>query len=83
MNAYEVNRYVRATQENVLAGLIEAVPDNEALVVELYLRCLSREPDEEELAVALDYCAEVRRRDEAFEDLLWVLLNSAEFQHRR
>ncbi|MGI9428474.1 MAG: DUF1549 domain-containing protein [Bythopirellula sp.] len=83
MNAYEVNRYLRATNKNLLGGLIEAVTDDEALVVELYLRCLSREPDDEELAGALEYCAEIRRRDEAFEDLLWVLINSAEFQHRR
>ena len=83
MNADDVNRYVRATRKSMLAGLIKEVADNEALIVELYLRCLSREPVEEELASALDYCAEVGHRAEAFEDLLWVLINSAEFQHRR
>ena len=83
MNAYEVNRYVRASKKNLLAGLLDEISDNEALIVELYLRCLSREPHDDELARAMAYCDEIRRRDEAFEDLLWVLINSAEFQHRR
>jgi len=83
MNDYQVNRHVRARKQSTIARLIEKFPDDEALVVELYLRCLSREPSGDELARALAYCVEVPRRAEAFEDLLWVLINSAEFQFRR
>jgi len=83
MNAYKVNRHVRASKKNLLVSLVKRISDNESLIVELYLRCLSREPSDDELARVLAYCDEVSRRGEAFEDLLWALINSAEFQHRR
>ena len=83
MNAYEINRYVRANKTNLLADLLQEIPEDETLVVELYLRCLSREPSDDELARALAYRDEVSKRGEAFEDLLWALINSAEFQHRK
>ena len=83
MNAYEVNRHIRARKKNLLSGLVEKIHDNESLVVELYLRCLSREPSDGELARALAFCDKVPKRNEAFEDLLWALINSAEFRYRR
>ncbi len=83
MNSYEVNRHIRAKKASMLEDLLAEISDNESLIVELYLRCLSREPDDQELARALTYCQEERRRALTFEDLLWVLVNSAEFQYRK
>jgi hypothetical protein len=83
MNSPLLHSQLRASQENLLAQLLPAIPDNEALLVELTLRCLSREPTAEELTRAQKYCEQCPNRKEAFEDLLWVLLNSAEFQHRK
>jgi hypothetical protein len=56
--------------------------DDESVVVELYLRCLAREPNDEELATCLDYVAEVDNRAAAMEDVTWALLNSTEFLYR-
>jgi hypothetical protein len=50
------------------------------IVTELYLACYSRLPTEEEIQLATASFADhplIRRR--AIEDLLWALMNSAEF----
>jgi len=70
---------------------------DEDRVSELYLRALSRQPNPEELAMALAHLT--KRRDlsaadpaklskenaekEAFEDLVWVLVNTKEFLFNR
>ncbi len=83
MNASQVDQKLRANRKNLLGRLLQEIPDDESLVVELYLRCLSREPTDAELALLLAYRNKTSRRSEAFEDILWTLINSAEFQHRR
>ena len=66
---------------------------DEDRVSELYLRALSRKPDPEELAVALSHLekkrsalaeetdppARERAERDAFEDIVWVLVNTKEF----
>lgn len=50
------------------------------IVAELYLACYSRQPTGEELQIATAaFNAEGATRRSAIEDLLWALLNSAEF----
>ncbi|MCA9238649.1 MAG: DUF1553 domain-containing protein, partial [Planctomycetales bacterium] len=83
MNTPQINSAIRARPTSLLAKLVEEISDDGQLVDELYLRCLSREPSDEERSDAVAFCASVNRRSEAFEDLLWALLNSAEFAHRR
>jgi hypothetical protein len=84
MNGVRINLGVRAqNRQTVLGRLVQDIKNDEDLIVEIYLRTLSREPSEEELATALDYCKSVIDRPAAFEDLLWALLNSSEFSHRR
>ena len=85
MNGVRINLAVRAVgRETVLGRLLDEIDDNEALVEELYLRTLSREPTDEELNTALEFCRRQRRTAPAvFEDLFWALLNSSEFSHRR
>ena len=83
MNGSELNGYLNPNKRTILRELLRNIDDNESLIVELYLRCFNREPSEEELARATEYSYEVSKRSEAFEDILWVLINSAEFQHRR
>jgi hypothetical protein len=82
MNSPQVAGGVSANR-GLLKGLLAEIDDDEQLVVELYLRTLSREPTEAELAVAQSHFTELSKRREAAEDLLWALLNSAEFNHRR
>jgi Protein of unknown function (DUF1549)/Protein of unknown function (DUF1553) len=84
MNGVRVNLAVRAgDQESVLGRLLREVNDDSAVVEELYLRTLSREPSDEELDVAIEFCRSTQNRSAAFEDLFWALLNSSEFSHRR
>ena len=56
----------------------EARPDNEK-ITELYRIALSRNPDDRELKSALEYLADKPNRREAYEDVVWSLINSKEF----
>jgi hypothetical protein len=67
----------------VLGKLLADEQDNEAAAVDLYLRTLSREPTDDEMNTSLAHVKAAGSRSEGFEDLLWALLNSAEFMHRR
>ena len=49
------------------------------IVEELYLRVYSRHPTDEERKARVDWFLSVESRRHATEDLLWALLNSAEF----
>lgn len=82
MNSAQVAGSLRANR-GVLSGLLEEIDDNDELFTELYLRTLSRQPTEDELARAGAYLDEVGDRQQAIEDLAWALVNSAEFRHRR
>ncbi|MEZ6072167.1 MAG: DUF1549 domain-containing protein [Pirellulales bacterium] len=86
MNSTPIARGISAPR-GMVARLTEETSDgptvdNEAAVVELYLRCLAREPSDGELATCLDYIADVDDRAVALEDVTWALLNSTEFLYR-
>lgn len=66
-----------------LGKMLNEIKDDRALVSELYLRALAREPSAKEVNTCLAHVAEVKNRTEAFEDIYWSLLNSTEFLHRR
>ena len=83
MNSPQMNRLIVSRKSSQLEHLIQEVSDDEQLVVELYLRWLCRQPSADEIAQVIAHRQLVSKRAEAFEDLQWVLLNSAEFQHRR
>lgn len=84
MNGVRVNLAVQAIgQETMLGRLLAATDDNQAVIEDLYLRTLSRQPTEKETATALKYCKSTKNREAVFEDLLWALVNSSEFSHRR
>lgn len=65
-----------------MGRLLAAERDDEAVVVELYLRCLARQPSEAEVKVCLEHVRTSPSRPEAFEDLLWSLVNTTEFLYR-
>jgi hypothetical protein len=84
MNGVRLNLAVRAMgHETMLGRQMDEIKDNSALIEELYLRTLLREPTDVEINSALVYCKETKDRPAVFEDLLWALLNSSEFSHRR
>jgi hypothetical protein len=82
MNSPIVGQAIRGSGRTMLSRLLTEIKDDKALAQELYLRVLGREPSQSELETALRYAKTVGVRTEAFEDLLWGLVNSAEFLHR-
>jgi hypothetical protein len=83
MNAQQINSQINANGATRLAALLRKFPDSDDAVSELYLLVLSREPTDKERQIVADYIAEVGNRNEAFEDLMWSLLNSSEFLSKR
>jgi hypothetical protein len=49
------------------------------IITELYLRCFSRRPTEQELASLVALVAEQQNSQESLEDVFWSMLNSREF----
>lgn len=83
MNGRMIGGFIRAEGQTRLAGILRKYPDNKDAVIELYLLVHAREPSAKELQVCQDHLKDVTSRSEAFEDILWSLLNSTEFQTKR
>ena len=69
--------------EGRIAQLIETNQDDRALVEELYLATLSRLPEKNEYAVAIEHLANAESKEEGAQDLLWALINSPAFLFNR
>jgi hypothetical protein len=83
MNSRSWGQYLNGRDPNMPLGkLLAESMDNDEVVVELYLRCLARQPKPSEVTTCLDYVRTASSRVEAFEDILWALLNRTEFLHR-
>jgi hypothetical protein len=78
-----VARLIAGRGNTRLARLLSDFDDDRDVVRELYLLVLSREPSDLEIRICLEYRDQVADRAEAFEDLMWSLLNSSEFLSRR
>jgi len=82
MNSPLIAGALRGTGNTMLARELAMIKDDGALVQELFLRVLGREASQSELTTCLQFVKQVNNRTEAFEDVLWGLVNSAEFLHR-
>lgn len=67
----------------MLAKLLEEQKDDKRLCEQLFERVLARAATADEVRIALEHVATQGDRRAAFEDLLWGLVNSAEFSTRR
>lgn len=83
MNNPALNQRLRAGGSTVLARVLETYSKDDEALRALYLRVLARRPTDRELARCRDHVAAVGNRAEAFEDVLWALINSTEFQTKR
>ena len=83
MNSPAINNRIQATGTNLLARILKAYPDNDDALRMVYLRTLARKPTDAELRKCRAYVSKTGDRTEAFEDILWALLNSTEFQTKR
>ncbi len=85
MNNEQVQKQIHAAPDSgtMLAKLLQEQPDNRIACEQLFSRVLARAITAEELRIALVHIAEVGNRQAGFEDLLWSLVNTAEFTTRR
>ena len=83
MNSPALNQRIQARNQNLLGRILTAYPRDEDALRMVYLRALARKPSAREQARCLVYVKKVGKRGEAFEDILWALINSTEFQTKR
>jgi hypothetical protein len=83
MNNPRVNQRIQAKGTNLLARILKAYPEDGGALTMVYLRTLARRPTDREMSRCLEYVRRTGNRAEAFEDILWALLNSTEFLTRR
>ena len=72
----------KSIHEKIEEGSIQElkqIDDNNELVTQLYLRMLGRYPNQRERTVGKTHLSEFEDREDAFEDLVWALINSREF----
>ncbi len=82
MNSQILARQITARPGSMLGNLLSEVDSDRQAIQELYLKTLSRRPNRKELATNQQYIQQVGNRAEAFEDILWALINSSEFKTR-
>jgi len=83
MNSPLISQLVSSRGNGPLARLLRQYDSDEDALRELYVLVLSREPSEYELNKCKEYIYDVQNRNEAFEDVMWCLVNSSEFITRR
>ena len=85
MNNKQVQAQVNADPASgtVLAKLLVDEKDDDAAIAKLYQKVLARKATSQETALAQDHLKSVGDRQAGFEDLLWGMINSAEFLARR
>lgn len=85
MNNEQIQKQIDASPGSgtMLSRLVESEADDAKAVSRLYENVLARKPNGEEIDLAKKHIAKVGERKAAFEDLLWSLVNGAEFLSRR
>ncbi|MFN5918945.1 MAG: DUF1549 and DUF1553 domain-containing protein, partial [Planctomycetota bacterium] len=77
-NSDEIESKV-ADAQGVIARLVKDQKSHDEIVDELYLGSLSRFPNAEERTKTKYFVDSIENKSEAYQDLLWTLLNSREF----
>jgi len=83
MNSNQLRGALTASGNSRLGRILRDNKDDRDALSELYLLVLSREPSRHEVEICTGYLKEVGQRNEAYEDLMWSLLNSSEFLSKR
>ncbi|MEX1096513.1 MAG: DUF1549 domain-containing protein [Planctomycetales bacterium] len=83
MNSPAVNNLIRGQGGTPLATVLRENRDDGDALRAVFLRVLAREPSGTETKTCLEYISQVGNRAEAFEDVMWSLVNSSEFVTRR
>jgi hypothetical protein len=79
MNGDITSRITGAGRGTVLGTLLREKKDERQLLDELYLRVLSRHPQDSERRDMLGYIKQQKATPEAWEDVMFALIASTEF----
>lgn len=79
MNSQAIQRGLRAERGMPLQRLLDSSRSDDARVKRLWLAVYGREPSSHEMQVARKAVRGPKDEGDAYEDLFWALLNSAEF----
>ncbi|MBI5758856.1 MAG: DUF1549 domain-containing protein [Planctomycetales bacterium] len=74
---------IRGSGSTRLAGILQKFPNDKDALTELFINVHAREPSATELKTCQEFIQQAKSRPEAYEDILWSLLNSTEFQTKR
>jgi hypothetical protein len=83
MNNPQINQKIKASPNSVLGRILSSYSDDDEALKVVYLRTLARRPTDREMTRLREHIRTVKNRNEAYEDILWALINSTEFQMRR
>jgi len=83
MNNPRVNERIRATKTNLLGRILKDHADDTEAISQVFLHAVARRPTDSELSRCRAYVERIQDRAEAYEDILWALINSTEFQTKR
>jgi hypothetical protein len=85
MNNRQIQKQIDASPgaDTMLAKLLAAETNDAVAIERLYENVLARKPNIKEREIAARHLAKLGDRKAAYEDLLWSLVNSAEFVSRR
>jgi hypothetical protein len=85
MNNDQIQKQIDASPGSgtVLARIVSEETDDAKAITRLYQSVLARKPTEREIQIGKTHLAKVGERKTAYEDLLWSMINSAEFLSRR
>src|SRR5690606_5029555 len=85
MNNRQLDAQIKADPDSgtFLSRLLQSEPDDAQLIDRLFVATLARRPTEQVKTILLEHTTGMEDRGAAFEDVLWSLLNTAEFTLRR
>jgi hypothetical protein len=83
MNSDLVHRGISAKGKTLLGRLLAEEHTDQQIIDGLYAVVLARKPEAREVAACLGYLKRAGGREEGLEDVLWCLVNSTEFLHKK
>ena len=83
MNNPKINKRIEVSNFSTLGKILNKFENDQTAVKVVYYHVLTRQPSQNELQRCLKFIRDVNDREEAFEDILWVLVNSTEFRTKR
>ncbi len=83
MNNAAINQKIQAKSGSILGRILETYSSDDEALRAVYMKTLARRPTERELTRCKEHIQKAPSRAEAYEDLLWALINSTEFLTKR